>query len=119
MNDHSYDPSHEEIESWKLDKEQAEDKAWRAARRKASAKVEQAIDQSIGENRTVTLSPDSGLIAAPSSETGEQTVFPNEHWLLFDGLTCQAEDSIVLKGVVEFWGITDEGEKWRIDLPKM
>ena len=102
-NDRSYDPSHEEIERWELDQEDA---VWRASRersRKASAEVEQAIDLSIRENRTVALAGGA-----------------DDYDLLFNCLMVEADDSVDLNydmspdatlDVAEFWG-----EKWRVDL---
>ena len=68
-----------------------------------NSEVSAAIAKSIGEDRVVAIEACDYV----------------GYGLLYDGMTLEADDSVDFKGVVEFWGVTDEGKQWRVDLLKI
>lgn len=74
--------------------------------------AEELIALSITENRTVTEYPDhkavDELLSALLSECAEDC--PGEH------ISGEGYDGEEAKGYYDFWGTTDDGDDWRINV---
>ena len=63
--------------------------------------VETAIEQSVRETRIVTLNPDARSYPDVALE-----------------LDAQCDDYVEARGVLEFWGLDDAGQEWRVHVVK-